>query len=97
MAKKNKIQKNRDIEEMIEQAEEKETIESMKEIIAKMDKKREEFRNRLNREEETEQQEEITTKLKNVYARKDAQEADKKRRIELLKAIDKVEKEQEER
>lgn len=93
MGKKRKkiiIPKNRDIEEFVEQEERKTKIETMEEVIAQMEK-REEFRNRIKYENML-----MDKKLQNVYSRKDAQLAVQKRKEKYLKAINRLE-EQEER
>ena len=93
MGKKRKkiiIPKNRDIEEFVEQEERKTKIETMEEVIEQK-KKREEFRNRIKYENML-----MDKKLQNVYSRKDAQLAVQKRKEKYLKAINRLE-EQEER
>lgn len=93
MGKKRKkiiIPKNRDIEEFVEQEERKTKIETMEEVVTQMEK-REEFRNRIKYENMP-----MDKKLQNVYSRKDAQLAVQKRKEKYLKAINRLQ-EQEER
>ena len=87
--KKIRIPKNKDIEELIEQEENGEKIESMEEIIAQIDDKKQEFKDRINAKEEQ------NKKIKNMCARKDAQVAEEKRRVDLLKAMSELEESQE--
>lgn len=99
--KKNIIPKNRDIEEMIEQQEQKriEKIKqteykediTMEDVISQIDKKEQETKNNIKR-----RQEQFKKRLQNVFARKDAQVADKKRQDDYLKAIGKIEQKEKE-
>ena len=85
--KKSKIPKNRDIEEIVEQ---EETSLTMKDVVQQIDKtieqKRKEFVNSLKQINK-----EIEKKVEWHNKRVDAQENDKKRKAELLKAISKME------
>lgn len=87
MANKNKIPKDRPLSEMM--GEKEETI-TMEEVISKMDQKQQE-------EKETKQQERksFNKKIKDMARRKDNQFAEDKRRGKLLKAIQKVQEENE--
>lgn len=90
--KKIKIQKNRDIEEMIEQEENKNISSiTMEDIIYEIDqkKKREEFIKQLK---ERAEKAELEKKIESHNKRIEAQEHDEIKRIELLKAINKIEK-----
>lgn len=86
--KKSKISKNRDIEEIVEQ---EETSLTMKDVVQQIDEikeqKRKEFVNSLKQKTE-----EIEKKVEYHNKRVDAQEKDKKRQIDILKAISKVER-----
>mgnify|MGYP004501137715 CR=1 FL=1 len=88
--KKSKIPKNRDIEEIVEQ---EETSLTMKDVVQQIDKtieqKRKEFVNSLKQINK-----EIEKKVEWHNKRVDAQENDKKRKAELLKAISKMEEQQ---
>ena len=87
-SKRIKIPKNRDIEELLEQDDK---IETMEEVIEIMDNKEKEFRDRIKLENIS-----INKKIENVYARKDAQIADENRKAEYIRAMNKLQ-EQEER
>lgn len=91
MGKKKKIRipKNKDIEELIEQEENGEKIESIEDIIAQIDYKKQEFKDRVNVKEEQ------NKKIKSMCARKDAQVVEEKRRVDLLKGMSKLEESQE--
>ena len=89
-SKKIKIPKNKDIEELVEKEENTEKIKTMKDAMTKIDEKKEGFKERISVEKQNEGKVE-NKKLQNVYARKDAQVAEQKRRIDLLKAISKIE------
>lgn len=88
-SKRIKIPKNKDIEEIVEKAENKTEIKTMKEVIEYKDKKDKEFRNRIKYDNSS-----TNKKLQNVYRRKDAQLADQKRKEEYLKAMNKLEQEE---
>lgn len=65
----------------------------MEDVISQIDRKDQELKNK--RKEEKEQ---FKKKLQNVYARKDAQVDEEKRKVNYLKAISRIEqKEQEEK
>lgn len=93
--KKIKIPKNRDIEEMIEQEENNISYMTMEDIVYEIDQKnlqkqkREEFIKGLKQESE---KVELEKKIESHNKRIEAQEHDEKRRIELLKAMNKAEK-----
>lgn len=89
-SKKIKIPKNKDIEELVEKEENTEKIKTTKDAMTKIDEKKEGFKERISVEKQNEAKVE-NKKLQNVYARKDAQVAEQKRRIDLLKAISKIE------
>ena len=85
--KKSKISKDRDIEEIVEQEENSLTMEDVVQQIDKTkEQRREKFVNSLKQRNE-----EIDKKVEWHNKRVDAQENDKKRKIELLKAISKME------
>lgn len=93
MAKKNKrkqIPKNRDIEEMEANLvkEDLEQIHTMQDVIEIMDRPKKELKAK---------KEAMKKRLQQVYARKDAQVAEDKRKEVYQKAVSKVVKEQEER
>lgn len=100
-SKKIKIPKNRDIEEIVEQAEKEEKIESMEQVTAKIDeqslveKKKQEFKKSLEVPDETvnvsDDDKKIEIRVKNYSARRDAQIADHERIIAYLKAMNKIE------
>lgn len=100
--KKNKIPKNRDIEELVAHEDGSEQIKDMQDVINEIDNK-EELRKRIKVEQLTAQEldekvkEEISRKVENYNRRKDAESAEEKRRIALLKAMNKIEEEKEER
>lgn len=91
--KKIKIPKNRDIEEMIEQEENNISYMTMEDIVYEIDQKnlqkqkREEFIKGLKQESE---KVELEKKIESHNKRIEAQEHDEKRRIELLKAMNKA-------
>lgn len=97
MAKKNKIQKNRPINEMLGKKEikkEEETI-TMEDVIAKMDKKQQE-----KQEKAKQLRKQFNKKIQDMARRKDNRFAEDQRKSEYLKAVSKLEekqKEQEER
>lgn len=90
-SKRIKIPKNRDIEEFVEQEESKTEIKTMEEVITQMEKREKEFRDKIKHDTMLKNK-----KLQNVYARKDAQLAEQKRKEGYLKVINKLQ-EQEER
>ena len=91
-SKRIKIPKNRDMSEMF--GEEENKIKTMQDVIDSMDEKRKQFVEtiKLSREEKIS----MNKKLQNVYARKDAQLADERKKEAYIKVINKMQ-EQEER
>ena len=85
---KTKIPKNRSLREMYEQD------ESMIEEIRQSDERKKQFIDTLKKIKDEKEVNE--KKLQNYYARRDAQEAEKKRKEEYIKAMNKLQ-EQEER
>ena len=94
--KRNRIEKNKDIEEMIEKEEQK-SIEkikqseykediTMQDLISQIDKRDQEAKDARKKE-----QEQFKKRLQSVYARKDAQVADKKRQEDYLRGIARME------
>ena len=69
----------------------------MKDIIEQRNSKSQQFRDTLkvSKPEKDETSQIINKKLQNVYARKDAQLAEKKRKIAYLKAMNKVQEQEE--
>lgn len=93
MAKK-KIEKNRSINEMMgEQINDEETI-TMEEVIARMDKKKQEKSEKAKQKRKS-----FNKRIQNMATRKDNQFAEEQRKSEYLKAVNKMQgqKEQEER
>lgn len=91
MAKKNRrkqIPKNKDIEEMQETQGKTEEINTMQDVIDLMDKPKRELKAK---------KEAMKKRLQQVYARKDAQVAEDKRKEVYQKAVSKIEKQEEER
>lgn len=91
MAKKNRrkqIPKNKDIEEMQEVQGKTEEINTMQDVIDLMDKPKRELKAK---------KEAMKKRLQQVYARKDAQVAEDKRKEVYQKAVSKIEKQEEER
>ena len=88
-SKRIKIPKNRDIKELVEQEKNEGEIDSMEKVIGHMDKKEQEFRNRIKFDNSS-----TNKKLQNVYKRKDAQLAEQKRKEKYLKAMNKLEQEE---
>lgn len=85
-----KIPKNKDIEEIVEKEEGKTQIETMEGVIVQMDEKEKEFKDRVKCDDIS-----MNKKMKNVYARKEAQLAEQKRKEEYLKAINKLQDQEE--
>lgn len=90
-SKRIKIPKDRDIEEFVEQEERKAKIRARKEVITQTKEREKEFRDKIKQDTIL-----MDKKLQNVYARKDAQLIEQKRKEEYLKVINKLQ-EQEER
>lgn len=94
MAKKNKIPKNRSINEMLGQKQQKideETI-TMEEVIAKMDRKKQE-----KQEKSKQERKQFNKKIQDMARRKDNRFAEDKRKEQYIKAVNKIQEEQEER
>lgn len=94
MAKKNKIPKNKSINEMLGKKEQKideETI-TMEEVIAKMDRKKEE-----KQEKAKQARKQFNKKVQDMARRKDNRFAEDKRKEQYIKAVNKIQEEQEER
>lgn len=83
MAKKNKIPKNKSTSEMMQEKEE--TI-TMEDVILAMDKKE---------QEKKQARKSFSKKIQNMAKRKDNQFAENQRKQKLLKAIQKVQEENE--
>ena len=94
MAKNNKIPKNKSINEMLGQKEQKvdeETI-TMEEVIAKMDREKQE------KAKQTKQaRKQFNKKIQDMARRKDNRFAEDKRKEQYIKAVNKIQEEQEER
>lgn len=86
---KTKIPKNRSLREMYEQD------ESMKEEIKKTDKKKQFIENLKKANVEKIELEVNENKLNNYYERRDAQAAERKRKEEYIKAINKLQEQEE--
>ena len=94
MAKNNKIPKNKSINEMLGQKEQKvdeETI-TMEEVIAKMDREKQE------KAKQTKQaRKQFNKKIQDMARRKDNRFAEDRRKKQYIKAVNKIQEEQEER
>ncbi|MCI8345943.1 MAG: hypothetical protein HFJ42_08415 [Clostridia bacterium] len=94
MAKNNKIPKNKSINEMLGQKEQKvdeETI-TMEEVIAKMDREKQE------KAKQTKQaRKQFNKKIQDMARRKDNRFAEDRRKEQYIKAVNKIQEEQEER
>ena len=87
MAKKNKIPKNRSINEMLGQKQQKideETI-TMEEVIAKMDRKKQE-----KQEKSKQERKQFNKKIQDMARRKDYRFAEDKRKEQYIKAVNTV-------
>lgn len=91
MAKKNKIPKNKSINEMLGKNEIKETI-TMQEVIEKMDKK-----NKEEQEKAKMVRKQFNKKIQDMARRKDNRLAEDKRKEQYMKAVNKIQASQEER
>lgn len=95
ISSKRKIPKNLDIEELVDREERKMAQEEKKNAVNKQENKQIEFKETLKVEKS--EQTSMNKKLQNVYARKDAQLAEKRRRDDMLNTIRRMEEQEEQR
>lgn len=90
-----KIQKDKDIEELVEQEDRKlndeNTTKDMQDIIKDIDRKAREFNNRVRIEKEA-----MKKKVDNYSKRKDSQNVEEEKKNELRKVMNKIEEKQKE-
>ncbi len=87
-----KIPKNRDIEELVAQEEEngEKRIESMEDVMEQIQNEEQEFRNRLKYNVQY-----VDKRFQNMCKRRDAEVKDEKRKEAYLKAMNKLEEQEE--
>ena len=94
--KKTKIVKNRDIEEIVEQADKKEKIDTMEQVIENMNKKRENFKESIKVNDKTVKvksgNKKIEIRAKHFSDRRNAEEIDYEKKLLYIRAMNQLEK-----